>query len=234
MKVIILAGGFGTRFGKMTATQPKPMIKIGGLPILIHIIKYFKYFGFNDFYIALGYKGNVIKKYFKNNKEKNININLIDTGLKTMTGGRLKKMEKYVKSERFILTYGDGLCNVNLKKLLNFHNNHKKIASITAVHPPGRFGSLDIKGRRVMSFNEKHQLGESWINGGFMVFEKEIFRYLKNSQTVLELDPMKKLAKQNQLMAFKHQDFWQCMDTLREKLFLESEWKKNPKWKKWN
>ncbi len=233
MKVIILAGGFGTRFGKMTATQPKPMIKIGGVPILLHIIKYFKSFGLNEFYIALGYKGNIIKKYFKNYKDNEINLHLVDTGLNTMTGGRLKKLRKYLNSETFILTYGDGLCNVNIKKLIKFHKNHRKIATVTAVHPPGRFGTLEIKNKSVFSFNEKHQLAESWINGGFFVLNKEIFNFLKNDRTILELEPMKVLSKRKQLMAYKHSGFWQCMDTLREKNFLEEEWKKKPKWKKW-
>ena len=233
MKVIILAGGFGTRFGKMTVTQPKPMIEIGGMPILLHIIKYYKSYGFKDFYIALGYKGKVIRKFFKNFKDKDIKINLIETGLNTMTGGRLKKFKKLMGAETFMLTYGDGLCNVNLRSLLKFHKKHRKIATVTAVHPPGRFGSLEIKGKKVSLFNEKTQLNESWINGGFFVFEKEIFKYLKNNNSILELEPMRKLARSNHLMAFKHNDFWQCMDTLREKNFLDKLWKSHPKWKKW-
>ncbi len=233
MKVIILAGGFGSRFGKMTTTKPKPMIKVGEYPILLHIVKYFESYGFNEFFIALGYKGNVIKKYFKNIKLKNIKIHLVETGLKTMTGGRLKKFEKIISDDNFILTYGDGLCDVNIKKLVKFHKKHKKISTVTAVHPPGRFGNLDIKKNTVTSFNEKHQLAESWINGGFFVFKKEIFKYLKSSNTVLELEPMKNLSKKKQLMAFKHNGFWQCMDTLREKVFLDKLWKKNPIWKRW-
>ena len=235
MKVIILAGGFGTRFGKMTTTKPKPMIKIGKFPILIHIIKYFKSYGLNEFYIALGYKGEIIKKYFKKIKIKDTKIQLVETGLNTMTGGRLKKFEKLISDENFILTYGDGLSNVNIKKLVSYHKKHKKISTVTAVHPPGRFGNLDIsnKNNTVTSFNEKHQLTESWINGGFFVFNKKIFNYLNSSKTILELDPMKNLAKKKQLIAFKHEGFWQCMDTLREKNYLEKLWKKNPVWKRW-
>ena len=233
MKVVILAGGLGTRFGKMTSTKPKPMIKIGEYPILLHIIKYFKSYGFNEFFIALGYKGEIIRKYFKNLKLDDVKIHLVDTGVKTMTGVRLKKFENLISDDNFMLTYGDGLCNVNLKKLIKFHKKHNKISTVTAVHPPGRFGNLDIKNSKVISFNEKHQLGESWINGGYFVFKKEIFKHLKSSNTVLELEPMKKLTKKKQLMAYKHNDFWQCMDNLREKKFLEEEWKKKPKWKKW-
>lgn len=233
MKVIILAGGFGTRFGKMTMTKPKPMIKIGKYPILFHIIKYFESYGFNEFFIALGYKGKIIKDYFKDLKNKNLKIHLVETGLKTMTGGRLKKFEKLISDENFILTYGDGLSNINLKKLVDFHKKHKKISTVTAVHPPGRFGNLDIKKNFVTSFNEKHQLTESWINGGFFVFKKEVFEYLKSSSTVLELDPMKNLSKKKQLMAYKHDGFWQCMDTLREKVYLEKLWRNNPHWKRW-
>lgn len=233
MKVIILAGGFGTRFGKMTSTKPKPMIKIGEYPIIFHIIKYFKSYGLNEFFIALGYKGEIIRKYLKNLKLGNVKIHLVDTGLRTMTGGRLKKFENLIFDEDFMVTYGDGLCDVNLNKLIKFHKKHKKISTVTAVHPPGRFGNLDIKNSRVVSFNEKHQLEESWINGGFFVFKKEIFKELKSSNTVLELEPMKKLAKKKQLMAYKHDGFWQCMDTPREKILLENLWKKNAPWKKW-
>ena len=155
-------------------------------------------------------------KYFKNLKLDDVKIHLVDTGVKTMTGGRLKKFENLISDDNFMLTYGDGLCNVNLKKLIKFHKKHNKISTVTAVHPPGRFGNLDIKNSKVISFNEKHQLGESWINGGFFVFKKEIFKHLKSSNTVLELEPMKKLAKKKQLMAYKHKDFWQCMDTKRD------------------
>ena len=234
MKAVILAGGFGTRFGKMTNSMPKPMIKIGKSPIILHIIKYFKSYGINDFHILIGYKGKIIKNYFKNFKDKSININLIETGLNTMTGGRLKKLEKIIKKEEnFILTYGDGLCNVNINKLIKFHLKHKKICTVTAVHPPGRFGNLNIKKSRVKSFNEKPQLKESWINGGFFILNKKIFNYIKSSNTVFELGPMKKLASKEELMAYKHDGFWQCMDTLREKKYLEKLWKTNPLWKRW-
>lgn len=160
--------------------------------------------------------------FFKNLKNKNLKIHLVETGLNTMTGGRLKKFEKFIFDEDFILTYGDGLSNVNLKKLVNFHKKHKKVSTVTAVHPPGRFGNLDIKNNFVTSFNEKHQLTESWINGGFFIFKKEVFKYLKSSNTVLELDPMKILSKKKQLMAYKHEGFWHCVDTRRDRDNLEN------------
>ncbi len=233
MKVLILAGGLGTRLGRMTSTKPKPMVKIGRIPILLHIIKYYFSYGYKEFYIALGYKGYVIRDYFKKYKDNRFSVKLIETGKNTMTGGRLKKFEKIFKNSDFMMTYGDGLSNINLKKLEKFHKKHGRTATITAVHPPGRFGSLSLLNNKVKSFDEKKQMNESWINGGFFVFNSKIFNYLKSNKTVLELEPLKKLAKKNQLMAYRHHDFWQCMDTLREQKFLNELWKKRPAWKKW-
>jgi len=221
LKVVILAGGLGTRFGKMTSTKPKPMIKIGEYPILLHIIKYFKSYGFNEFFIALGYKGEIIRKYFKNLKLDDVKIHLVDTGVKTMTGGRLKKFENLISDDNFMLTYGDGLCNVNLKKLIKFHKKHNKISTVTAVHPPGRFGNLDIKNSKVISFNEKHQLGESWINGGYFVFEPSFFDLIEKDETMLEREPLEIATSKKELFAYKHDGFWQCMDTARDREILE-------------
>ena len=184
MKVVILAGGFGTRIAE--ANGPKPMVNIGNKPILYHIINYYKKFGYNDFIVALGYKGDFIKKKFKKYK---FNIQFVDTGLNTMTGGRVKKLKKYLNNERFMLTYGDGLSNVNLSKLLKLHIASKKIATVTAVHPPARFGEIVIKSNRVAEFNEKIQSKQNWINGGFFVFEPEFLNYIKDDQTSLEAEP---------------------------------------------
>jgi glucose-1-phosphate cytidylyltransferase len=226
MKVVILAGGFGTRISEYTKFIPKPMIRIKGLPILVHIMRHYSKFGFNEFYIALGYRGNVIKNYFKN-KKFNWKINLVDTGKNTMTGGRLKRLEKYLKGESFFLTYGDGLSDVNIIKLLKFHKKNKKLATVTAVRPPARFGFLKIKGNMVNYFKEKSQLDEGWINGGFFVIEPKFLKYIKNYKTYLEREPLERLAKEKQLVAFKHKDFWQCMDTLRDRENLEKILKKN-------
>ncbi len=220
MKVVILAGGLGTRMSELTKTIPKPMVKINNKPILIHIMKHFSKAGFNEFYIALGYKGNVIKSFFKKNKFK-WKINLIETGKNTMTGGRLKRMQKYLKDDSFFMTYGDGISNVNLKKLLKFHKKNKKIATLTAVRPPARFGSIKIKGNLVKVFKEKSKLDEGWINGGFFVFEPNIFKYIKNDKTFLEKEPLESISKKKELLAYKHQGFWQCMDTKRDKDLIE-------------
>tara|TARA_Y100000590_G_scaffold84200_1_gene94045 strand:- start:6256 stop:6948 length:693 start_codon:yes stop_codon:yes gene_type:complete len=216
MKVIILAGGFGTRIEEYTKTIPKPMIKISKKPILVHIMDHFAKYGFKDFYIALGYKGNVVKKYFKN-KHKNWNINLIDTGKNTMTGGRLKRLKKYVGNETFMMTYGDGLCNLNLKQLLKFHKKNKRLVTITAVRPPARFGALKLKGNQVSYFKEKSKVDEGWINGGFFVMESEFLNSIKNDNTYLEREPLEQMARKSQLVAFKHKGFWQCMDTKRDR-----------------
>lgn len=221
MKVVILAGGLGTRISEYTRTIPKPMIKIKNKPILRIIIDHYMNYGFNDFYVALGYKGNVIRNYFNNNRIKNCKINLINTGENTMTGGRIKRLKQFLKDERFMLTYGDGVSNLNLKKLLNFHKKNRKLVTLTAVRPPARFGAIKIKGNQVNYFKEKSKLDEGWINGGFFVIEPEFLKYIKNDQTFLEKEPLEKVAKKKQLMAFKHTDFWQCMDTKRDKENLE-------------
>jgi glucose-1-phosphate cytidylyltransferase len=225
MQIVILCGGKGSRLSEETKTKPKPMVKIGGKPILEHIIKYYMKFGFNNFLIALGYKGNVIKNYFKNKKIAGTKINFVHTGQKTLTGGRLLRLKKYlINEDTFMLTYGDGLANINLKKLLKFHLTHNKIATITAVRPPVRFGELFIKKNRVLKFREKHQASENWINGGFFIFNKKIFKYLYDDMTILERDPVRRLCLDKQLMAFKHYKFWQCMDTLRDKELLNKIW----------
>jgi glucose-1-phosphate cytidylyltransferase len=226
MKVVILAGGFGTRISEYTKTIPKPMIKINRIPILIHIINYYKKFDFNEFYIAIGYKSKIIKDYFKKYKIKNCKINLIETGRNTMTGGRLKRLKKYLGNDTFLMTYGDGLSNVNLKNLIKFHKKNRKIMTLTAVRPPARFGAIKIKNNKVKYFREKSNLDEGWINGGFFVIEPKIFKYIKDDKTYLERSPLEKIAKQGKLTAFKHYGFWQCMDTLRDKEILEKKLKK--------
>ena len=221
MKVIILAGGMGTRISEYTKTIPKPMIKIKDKPLIHHIMDHYAKYGHKDFYIALGYKGNVIKNYFKKKIFSKWNINLIETGKKTMTGGRLKKFKKLMNNERFLLTYGDGLSNVNIKKLIKFHKQNKKISTLTAVRPPARFGAIKIKGNKVVYFKEKSKLDDGWINGGFFVMEPKIFDYIKGNQTFLEREPLVNLSKKKNLTAFKHSGFWQCMDTKRDKDLLE-------------
>ena len=216
MKVVILAGGFGTRLSEYTHTVPKPMIKVRGKPMLLHIMKLYAQHGFKNFYIAIGYKGEIIKKYFNKNFF-DWNINLIETGNKTMTGGRLKRLKKYLGNETFMMTYGDGLSNVNLKKLLKFHKKNKKIVTLTAVRPPARFGALKIKGNNVSYFKEKSKLDEGWINGGFFVMEPNFLKYIKNDNTYLEREPLEKITRKKKLAAFKHRGFWQCMDTKRDK-----------------
>ena len=221
MKVVILAGGFGTRISEYTKTIPKPMIPINKVPILIHLINHFKKHNLNEFYIAAGYKSKIIKDYFKKKKIKNCKINIIDTGLNTMTGGRLKRLSKYLKKETFLMTYGDGLSNVNIKKLVKFHKQKKKLMTLTAVRPPARFGAIKIINNTVRYFKEKSSLDEGWINGGFFVIEPEIFKYIKNDKTYLERSPLEKIASLKKLTAYKHHGFWQCMDTLRDKEILE-------------
>ena len=222
MKVIILAGGLGTRISEYTHSIPKPMILVNKLPILIHIMSHFSKFGFNEFIIATGYKSKIIENYFNKNKFKNWKIDIVPTGKNTMTGGRLKRLKKKLNtSKEFFLTYGDGVSNIDLKKLLRFHKNHKKIGTISAVRPPARFGFIKLKKNKVNCFREKSNLDQGWINGGFMVFNKKIFKYIKNDQTYLERDPLEKLSNLGQLYAFKHNGFWQCMDTLRDKEALE-------------
>ena len=216
MKVILLAGGFGTRLSEYTKTIPKPMINIAGKPMLLHIMKLYAKYGFKDFYIALGYKGEIIKKFF-NKKFFDWNINFVETGKKTMTGGRLKRLKKYIGKETFMMTYGDGLSNINLKKLLKFHKKNKKLVTLTAVRPPARFGAIKLKGQYVNYFKEKSRLDEGWINGGFFVMEPEFLKLIKNDNTYLEKEPLEKVTKKRQLAAFRHEGFWQCMDTKRDK-----------------
>ena len=221
MKVVILAGGLGTRISEYTKTIPKPMIKICGRPIIHRIIDHYIKYGHREFYIALGYKGNVIKKYFEKKKlNKRIKIHLIETGKNTMTGGRIKRLKKFLDST-FLLTYGDGLSNINLKKLVEFHEKNKKLVTLTAVRPPARFGVIKIKGKNVKYFREKNTLDAGWINGGFFVMEPKFLNFIKNDKTFLEQEPFKIVTKKNELLAFKHEGFWQCMDTLRDKKILE-------------
>ena len=253
MKVLLLAGGYGTRLSEETDVRPKPMVEIGGKPILWHIMKIYSHYGINDFVICLGYKGEMIKEYFANyffhqtdftidlrenlivkhaNKSEPWKVTLVDTGNNTMTGGRIKRVADHIDGT-FFLTYGDGVCDVNLTRLLQFHKEHKKIATVTAVKPWARFGGLKIEHGTVKSFSEKPQSGEGWINGGFFVFEPEILDLIDSDTTILERGPLETLSKKDELIAFKHNGFWQCMDTLREKQYLEKLWEEEPKWKVW-
>lgn len=255
MKVAILAGGVGTRLAEETEVKPKPMVEIGGRPILWHIMQHYSYYGFNNFVIALGYKGEVIKKFMTDYCSLHSNltvkirtgevtmnggfkpdwtVELIDTGIPTLTGGRIKRLAPYLGNQTFMLTWGDGVSNVDLRKLLAFHRSHGKLATLTAVRPPARFGHLDLDGDRVMEFSEKPQTKEGWINGAYFVLEPGIFDYIEGDDTQWERGPLERLAKDGQLMAYRHEDFWQCMDTLRDKRLLEELWQsgKAP-WKIW-
>ena len=220
MKVVILAGGHGTRLSEYTKTIPKPMVKILGVPIIERIIKHYSTYGFKDFLIAGGYKQDILKDYFSKNL-KHLNIKIVNTGKRTMTGGRIKRLQKLINDEKFMLTYGDGISNVNLKNLLTFHNRSKNFVTLTAVRPPARFGGIKISGKKVKYFKEKSNLDEGWINGGFFVMEPKIFNYLKNDNTILEGMPLENICKKNKLGAYKHNGFWQCMDTKRDKEILE-------------
>jgi glucose-1-phosphate cytidylyltransferase len=226
MKCVILAGGKGTRISELSKRIPKPMIDILGEPIIIRLMKHYYKYGINDFIIAVGYKKKVFIDYFKKKKFKNWKIRIIDTGINTMTGGRLKRLKKYLKDNTFMLTYGDGLSNVNVKKLISFHFRSKKIGTLTAVRPPARFGAIKLNGKRITYFKEKSKLDEGWINGGFFVLEPKIFDYIKGDQTFFEREPLQRISKIGQLYAFKHKGFWQCMDTLRDKEILENALKK--------
>ena len=246
MKVVLLAGGFGTRLGEYSSLIPKPMVTIGNRPILLRIMHTYAKFGHKDFQIALGYKSEIIKNYFLNYYALNSNftvdlssgevdfeekenldwkVTLVETGLNTMTGGRLKRMKKYIGNDTFFLTYGDGLCDVNINKLLEFHKNHGKLVTITAVHPGARFGELLIKNNEVCSFKEKPQTNKGWINGGFFVIEPEFLEFISDDHTILEKEPLEKAARMGQLMAYNHEGFWQCMDTKRDKDMLEELWR---------
>jgi len=255
MKTIILAGGLGTRLAEETVTKPKPMVEIGGIPILWHIMNSYSNYGFKDFAVALGYKGDYIKQFFLNYKSRKSDIiidlksgnteflndfsedwkvGLYDTGMNSMTGGRLLSLKKLFKpGESFMLTYGDGVCSIDIKKLVEFHKSHGKIATLTAVRPNARFGSLKIeKDNSITKFKEKPQIGEGWINGGYFVFNYEVFDYLENESTILERNPLENLALQNQLKAFHHSGFWHCMDTIRDKESLNEIWREgNAPWK---
>ncbi|HEX7457242.1 MAG TPA: glucose-1-phosphate cytidylyltransferase [Ginsengibacter sp.] len=258
MKVVIFAGGLGTRISEETDTRPKPMVEIGGKPILWHIMKIYSHFGFNEFIICLGYKGYVIKEYFmhyflhnsditielgSNNIEihdtntEAFKVTLVETGLNTKTAGRLKQVQKYIGNEDFMLTYGDGVCDVNLTDLVAFHKSHNKIATVTSVQLDARFGGMDVgAGGEVLSFREKAKDESKWINGGFFVLKPEVFNYLQGdvSNMMWEEEPLESLAKDDQLVAFRHQGFWKCMDALRDKIELEDLWKNNEaKWKVW-
>jgi len=225
MKVVILAGGKGTRLAEYTKTTPKPMVKVLNLPIIVHIMKHYAYYGHKDFIVAAGYKKNFIKDYFKKNQF-GWKVSVVDTGLNTMTGGRIKRLKKIISEDTFLLTYGDGLSNVNIKKLLKFHKENSALVTLTAVRPPARFGSIKILNKKVRVFREKSTLNEGWINGGFFVMEPKIFEYIKNDSIFLEKEPLTKLGRSNKLFAFKHSGFWQCMDTIRDKEILEKILKK--------
>ena len=228
IKTVVLCGGLGTRIFEETKTKPKPMIKIGDRPILSHILDTYQKHGFKNFLLAVGYKGKVIKNYFKKKRSKKFFVRVVDTGKKTMTGGRLLKLKDFFKkNENFMLTYGDGLSNQDLKNLYNYHLSHGKIATITAVRPPARYGELVLKGLKVKKFEEKPVATQSWINGGFFVFNAKIFKFIKNDKTILEKSPLESLSKKGQLMAFKHNGFWQCMDTMRDKKYLTNILKNN-------
>jgi glucose-1-phosphate cytidylyltransferase len=255
MNVVILAGGYGTRLAEETDLRPKPMVEVGGMPILWHIMKYYAHFGFRDFFLALGHKGEVIKRFYLDYFELQTDIrvelatgavrcngqpredwavHLVDTGRDTATGGRIKRLEAALGRETFMVTYGDGVSDVDLNGLLRFHRSHGKLATVTAVRPPSRFGGLLMNGDFVDVFVEKPQLGEGWINGGFMVFEPGVLDYLQGDQDTLEIDALSRLAAEGQLCGYRHDGFWQCMDTLRDKRLLEQIWADDrAAWKVW-
>lgn len=256
MKVAILAGGFGSRLAEETEIRPKPMVEIGGRPILWHIMRQYTHYGFKEFVIALGYKGEYIKKFFADycslsgdvfvdfntrqiatNGDANLGwtVNLVETGLSTNTGGRIKRLANYVGEGTFMLTWGDGVSDINLFKLLAFHHSHGKLATLTAVRPPARYGHLDLDGCRIVRFSEKPQASEGWINGAFFVLEPEVLDYIDGDDAQFEKEPLEKLARDGQLMAFQHESFWQCMDTLREKQILQRLWDSGrAPWKVWS
>jgi len=255
MKVAILAGGLGTRLSEETTIKPKPMVEIGGKPMLWHIMKIYASYGFKEFVVALGYKGEVIKDYFLNYHYRSRNltvqlktgeisthsesgedwiIHLLDTGIETQTGGRIKRIAKFIGNEPFMLTYGDGVSNVNITRLLDFHNSHGKLATLTAVRPPARFGQMLFENDYVRQFEEKPQIGEGWINGGFFILNASIADYIDGDQTIWEREPLERLSADGQLMAYRHDEFWHCMDTLRDVNHLEKMWQEGTAlWKTW-
>jgi glucose-1-phosphate cytidylyltransferase len=248
MKVILLAGGFGTRLSEYTDVGPTPMVQIGGKPILWHMMQTSSRFGHKDFYVALGYKSKVIKEYFLNYRALNSDftvdlfngsiethqqdtvdwkVNLVDTGLNSMTGGRVKRMQNLIGDETFLLTYGDAVADINISELIKFHKNHGKMVTVTAVRPEARFGELGIENNAVTSFKEKPQTTKGWINGGYFVVEPEFFKFIENDGTILEKTPLEKVAQMGELMSYQHEGFWQCMDTKRDKELLEGLWEAN-------
>lgn len=255
MKTVILAGGLGTRLQEQTQTKPKPMVEIGGKPVLWHIMNIYAAHGFKDFIVALGYKGEVMKNYFLNyyylNNDISISLrngqvttyeghredwdlHLIDTGAETQTGGRVKRLSRWLDNSTFMLTYGDGVARLDIRKLLEYHRSHGKLATLTAVRPPARFGGLQFSDNLVSEFTEKPQLGEGWINGGFFVMEPQVLDYIEGDETILEREPLERLAGEGQLAAYRHDDFWQSMDTLRDVRLLEQLWENgSAPWKMW-
>lgn len=252
MKVILLAGGYGTRLSEYTNVIPKPMVPIGGKPILWHIMKSYSHYGHKDFYVALGYKAEIIKEYFLNYRSLNSDftisletgkimphqIDLVDwsvtlanTGDTTMTGGRVKRLQKFIGNESCMLTYGDGVSDIDLNKLLAFHRSHGKMVTVTAVRPAARFGELELRDSRVIRFQEKPQLHEGWINGGYFIFEPEFFNLIKGDETLLEREPLEVAANAGELMAYQHEGFWHCMDTKRDHEMLEALWEKGAPWR---
>ncbi|MFO1037114.1 MAG: glucose-1-phosphate cytidylyltransferase [Geminicoccaceae bacterium] len=256
MRVCILAGGLGSRLSEETVLKPKPMVEIGGRPILWHIMMHYAHYGYEEFIIALGYKGEYIKRYMADYcslnsdltvdlgtgkveshgaHERNWRVHLVDTGQNTQTGGRIKRLAPHIGNETFMLTWGDGVSTVDLDALLAFHRSHGKLATVTAVRPPARFGRIEMDGNRVVSFAEKPQMGEGWINGAFFVLEPAIFDYIEGDPTHFEREPLETLAREGQLMAYRHEGFWQCMDTIRDRVRLEELWESgNAPWKLWS
>ena len=255
MKTVLLAGGLGTRIGEETHNKPKPMVEIGGLPIIWHIMNIYAHYGCNEFVVALGYRGSVIKEYFLNYNHLNSNlridlsngevqtmdkflrdwiIHLIDTGANSMTGGRIGRLRDQLCDETFMLTYGDGLCNLDVEDLIRFHRSHGKLATVTTVRPAARFGGIELDADQVVEFKEKPHTGEGWINGGYFVFEPGFLDYIDGDDCILEREPLERLAAQGELMAYRHTGFWQCMDTVRDRQLLEELWSSDaPPWKIW-